>query len=360
MNYDYPEASYEEREQILKAHETYVRGLDVDAADHPRVPEKIREQIAKWGFAKDEFTDNDNWPHQLYVREARRMVSDYVMTENDCKRVRKAPDSVGLGSYNMDSHNCSGTSTPKGHVQNEGTCRSAPAGRIAISYKSIVPKKSECDNLFVPVCLSSSHIAYGSIRMEPVFMVLGHSAAAAAAMAIDEKMAVQEVDYEKLESGSSTTNRCWTCRRERRPSVNLDPEKLPGIVVDNDAAKATGEWSDGSYRSARYVGKNYAHDGAVGKGCALTYTLPIKEAGRYEVRISYTANANRASNVTVIVHHADGSETYKVDQKKKPAIDGVFHKLGVVPASSRIARPLRSRTTGPTAMSSPTPCRRFR
>jgi hypothetical protein len=329
MNYDYPEASYRERERILNAHETYVRGFLWTLQNSPRVPEEIRKQVEKWGYAKDEFTDNNNFPYGAYIREARRMVSDYVQTENDCKRVRKAPDSVGLGSYNMDSHNVQRYVDEKGHVRNEGDVQVSPGGPYLISYMSIVPKKNECDNLFVPICLSSSHIAYGSIRMEPVFMILGHSAAAAASIAIDQKQAVQDVSYEQLRKRLLEDRQVLDLPQGTTAKVNVDPEKLEGIVVDNDAAKATGAWSDGS-SIGPYVGKNYAHDGAVGKGCSLTYTLPIKEAGRYEIRISYSANANRASNVTVVVHHADGSETYKVDQKKKPAIDGVFHKLGVV------------------------------
>jgi len=329
MNYDYPEASYKERDRILKAHEIYVRGFLWTLQTNSRVPEEVRKQVAKWGYAKDEFVDNDNFPYGAYIREARRMVSDYVQTENDCRRIRKASDSVGLGSYNMDSHHVQRHVDAEGHVRNEGDVQVSPGGPYLISYKSIVPKKSECENLFVPVCLSSSHIAYGSIRMEPVFMILGHSAAAAAVIAIDKKLAVQDVDYDELRTKLLSEQQVLDLPQGTSAKIDLDLSKLAGIVVDNDAAKPTGEWSDGS-SIGPFVGKNYAHDGAVGKGCALTYTLPIKEAGRYELRISYSANANRASNVTVVVQHADGTEIYKVDQKQKPAIDGAFHKLGVL------------------------------
>jgi hypothetical protein len=167
-------------------------------ANHPCGPQAIRKQIAAWGLAKDEFIDNDNWPHQIYVREARRMVADYVHTEHDCRRTRLTPESIGMGSYNMDSHNCTRYVTTDGWTQNEGDVQESPHGPYMISYRSIVPKKGECANLLVPVCLSSSHIAYGSIRMEPVFMILGQSAATAAAMAIDEKVDVQKLDYEKF------------------------------------------------------------------------------------------------------------------------------------------------------------------
>jgi hypothetical protein len=154
--------------------------------------------MSQWGLAKDEFTDNKNWPHQLYIREARRMVSDYVVTEHDCYRKRVATDSVGLGSYNMDSHNTQRYITPDGNVQNEGDVQVSPRGAYVISYRSLIPKRGEVENLVVPVCISASHIAYGSIRMEPVFMILGQSAATAAALAMDAGVGVQDVDNGKL------------------------------------------------------------------------------------------------------------------------------------------------------------------
>jgi hypothetical protein len=154
--------------------------------------------MSKWGLAKDEFKDNGNWPHQIYVREARRMIGQYVMTENELTKKRPTPESVGMGSYGIDSHNIQRYITPEGYVQNEGDIGVSTNGPYQISYGSLVPKKGQVSNLLVPVCLSSSHIAYGSIRMEPVFMILGQSAATAAAMAIDSKIAVQDVPYEKL------------------------------------------------------------------------------------------------------------------------------------------------------------------
>jgi len=197
-NYDYPEASYERRAEILKEHQTYQKGLMYFLANDPRVPQDVHEGINKWGLAKDEFVDNGNWPHQIYVREARRMVSDYVMTGHDVLGEREVPNPIGMGSYTMDSHNVQRYVTPEGFVQNEGDIGVKAPGPYRISYDSITPKKSECKNLLVPVCLSSSHIAYGSIRMEPVFMILGQSAATAAVFAARENIAVQDVDYNKL------------------------------------------------------------------------------------------------------------------------------------------------------------------
>ena len=200
MNYDYPEASYERRQEILKEHQNYQAGLLWFVANDPRVPEDIRTKMATWGLAKDEFTDNGNWPHQIYVREARRMIGDYVTTENDVLLKREVPKPVGMGSYAMDSHNVQRYVTPEGFVQNEGDIGVHPPAPYSISYGSIIPKKEECTNLLVPVCVSSSHIAYGSIRMEPVFMILGQSATAAACIAIDKNIAVQDVDYNELKT----------------------------------------------------------------------------------------------------------------------------------------------------------------
>jgi FAD dependent oxidoreductase len=200
-NYDYPEASYERRRQIIREHEQYQKGWLYFIANDPRVPKDVQDEFRKWGLAKDEFKDNGNWPHQIYVREARRMVGAYVMTENELLKKRPTPDSVGMGSYGIDSHNIQRYIIGAGkdaYVQNEGDIGVSTNGPYQIAYGSLVPKKGQADNLFVPVAMSSSHIAYGSIRMEPVFMILGQSSATAAVMAIDGKLAVQDVLYAKL------------------------------------------------------------------------------------------------------------------------------------------------------------------
>jgi hypothetical protein len=198
MNYDYPDASYARRREIVKAHENYQKGYYYFVANDPRVPAAIREEMAQWGLAADEFKDNGNWPHQIYVREARRMIGQHVMTEHDTLNKTQVADPVGMGSYTLDSHNCQRYIAADGSVQNEGDVGVHTKGPYRISYGSIMPKKAECANLLVPVCVSSSHIAFGSIRMEPVFMILGQSAATAAAHAIDEKKAVQDIDYARL------------------------------------------------------------------------------------------------------------------------------------------------------------------
>jgi hypothetical protein len=198
MNYDYPDATYERRREIIREHIDYQQGWLYFIANDPRVPEDVRTEMSRWGLAKDEFRDNGNWPHQMYIREARRMIGRYVMTENELLKRRPTPEPVGMGSYGIDSHNIQRYITPEGYVQNEGDIGVSTNGPYQISYGSLVPKKGQAANLLVPVCVSSSHIAYGSIRMEPVFMILGQSAATAAALAIDGGVAVQDVPYEKL------------------------------------------------------------------------------------------------------------------------------------------------------------------
>ncbi len=203
-NWDYPEASYERRREIEKEHETYIRGFLWTMSTNPRVPEKIRERTATYGLPKDEFTDNGGWPWMIYIREARRVVGDYVMTQLDCEGKRKAPDPIGLGSFGMDSHCVQHIVTDNGKAQNEGVIWRTPPRPYGISYRSIIPPKGQCENLFSPICLSASHVAHGSIRMEPVFMALSQSAAISAGLALEKNVSVQDVPYpallEKLEA----------------------------------------------------------------------------------------------------------------------------------------------------------------
>ncbi len=198
-NYSYVEGDYETREQIREEHKIYQLGLLWTLSFHPRIPESIRKVYNRWGLPKDEYQKYGNWTPQLYVREVRRMVSDFVMTENHCTQKLPVVKSVGMGAYTMDSHHVQRHVTKEGFVKNEGDVQVGGFGPYPIGYNAIVPKKSECSNLFVPVCLSSTHMAFGSIRMEPVFMILGQSAATAACIAIDDKVAVQDVSYKKLQ-----------------------------------------------------------------------------------------------------------------------------------------------------------------
>lgn len=196
-NYEWPEATYQRREELKAMHRSFTLGLIWFLANDPRVPVKIRNEMKEWGLPKDEFVDNGNFPCQLYVREARRMIGEYVMTEHEVTGTRTAPNSIGLGTYWFDSHIVSRFIDETGALRDEGGFW----GRqfiYPISYQSVLPQRNECTNLIVPVCLSASHAAYGSIRMEPVYMVLGQSAAIAAALSVDVGQPVQDVDYEQL------------------------------------------------------------------------------------------------------------------------------------------------------------------
>ncbi len=329
-NYDYPEASYERRREIIKEHETYQKGWLYFIANDPRVPKDVQSAMQRWGLAKDEFQDNGNWPHQIYVREARRMIGHYVMTENELLKKRPTPEPVGMGSYTIDSHNVQRYITPEGYVQNEGDIGVSTRGPYQIAYGALVPKRGQASNLLVPVCVSSSHIAFGSIRMEPVFMILGQSAATAAAMAIDSGIAVQDVPYSKLQERLLADGQVLASSAAApRPAVSLDPRKLEGVVVDDAEAKLTGQWTESS--SVRpWVGTGYRHDSNARDGKATArFETRLPRAGRYEVRLAYTPNDNRASKIPVTVQHRSGEQTVAVNQKLKPPIDDLFVSLGV-------------------------------
>jgi len=332
MNYTYAEASHEERERIVKEHRVYQQGLMWTLANHPRVPEVIREAMKPWGLAADEFVGNGHWPRQIYVREARRMVSDYVVTELDCRRVRVAEDSVGLGSYNMDSHNVQRYVTADGKVENEGDVQVSPGGPYVVPYRSIVPKRGEAENLLVPVCVSSSHIAFGSIRMEPVFMILGQSAATAAVIAMEQGIAVQDLSYAALRKRLVEDGQVLELPKDASPREPLRAASLPGIVVDDNAARAGGEWVS-STSAARFIETGYRHDahGAslVAEEKWLVFPAVLPEAGDYEVRLAFPAHPNRSSKTRGFLPTTEGKKTVILDQRKETGGENGFVSLGV-------------------------------
>ena len=209
-NYDYPDGSYARRAEIIRAHEQYTKGFFYFIGHDPRMPKHLRDEMLQWGYPKDEYVDNNHFTPQLYVREARRMVGEYVMTQANCEGKVVVPDPVGMAAYTMDSHNCQRLVVygpgAVAQVRNEGDVQVGGFPPYPVSYRSIVPKRGSIQNLLVPVCLSASHIAYGSIRMEPVFMVLGQSAAQAACLAIDDKKTVQDIDVPKLQKRIQAQN----------------------------------------------------------------------------------------------------------------------------------------------------------
>lgn len=196
-NYDYPEADYATRERIWQAHIDYVQGFFYFLQNDPKVPKALRAEMAPWGLCKDEFTDTDHWPHQLYVREARRMIGEYVMSQKDIQDELTKPDVIGMGSYNSDSHNVQRIVNAAGFVENEGDMQ-VPVTPYQIPYRVMLPKKAQATNLLVPVCFSATHVAYSTLRMEPQYMIIGHAAGVAAHMAIEGDVPVQDIDREAL------------------------------------------------------------------------------------------------------------------------------------------------------------------
>jgi hypothetical protein len=327
FNEDYPEASYERRREIVEEHRVYQQGLLWFVANDPRVPAEVREELNRWGLAADEFPDSGHWPHQLYVREARRMVGSFVMTEGELRKWRPTPDSVGMGSYTIDSHNVQRYVTPEGHVQNEGDIGVGTGGPYAIAYGSLVPKRGQCDNLLVPVCVSASHIAYGSIRMEPVFMILGQSAATAASLAIDRGLAVQDVPYDTLRARLLADGQVLEHAEldgaggGRR---GIAAATLDGVVVDDRQATFTGDWQQSTSAPA-YLGGGYRHDGRTADGRATArFEARLPAPGRYHVFLTAPPNANRARNVPVEVHHEEGVARRTIDQRA-PRADRALH-----------------------------------
>lgn len=321
QNYDYPEASYEERDAIRVRHLLYQQGLMWTLANHPRVPDKIRNEVARWGMSRDEFMEGNGWQQQLYVREARRLVSDFVMTQHHCQQRELVEDSIGMGAYTMDSHNVQRYVNPDGFAKNEGDVEVGGFPPYPISYRAIIPRREESTNLLVPVCLSASHMAFGSIRMEPVFMVLGQSAATAACLALDAGVSIQDVPYEKLKEHLVKDGQILNY------GVSHQQSQLKGIIVDDAQANLTGNWKQSTLMAGYRMG--YKHDGDARDGKALAiFSAMLPKPGKYEVQIAWTPNPNRATNVPVHIKHAQGNEHFLLNQQQDPDLEIGFHRLG--------------------------------
>lgn len=327
-NHDYPEADYARRKEIIRDHEAYQKGWLYFIANDPRVPPEVGQEMRLWGLPKDEFTDNGGWSHQLYIREARRMTGLYVMTENELRKKRPTPDSVGMGSYTIDSHNVQRYITPEGHAQNEGDIGVPTKGPYEIAYGALVPKRDSVANLLVPVCVSSSHIAFGSIRMEPVFMILGQSAATAAVLALEQGLPAQDVPYASLRERLLADGQVLEYQGQAGGGLGLDPAKLPGVVVDDTKAVLHGSWQE-SHSAKGFVGDGYQHDGNSADGkCSARFEATLPGAGRYEVRLGYPPNPNRARNVSVTIEHSAGTAEVRVNQRATPPLENGYATLG--------------------------------
>ncbi|KAA0994168.1 FAD-dependent oxidoreductase [Dyadobacter sp. UC 10] len=299
MNYDYPDGSYEVRARIIKDHEVYTKGLLYFVGHDPRVPEELRNSMLKWGYPKDEYTETGNWSPQLYIREARRMVGSYVMTQANCEGKEKVNDGVGMAAYTMDSHNIQRIIV-NGNTKNEGNVEVGGFGPYPVSYRSIIPKETECKNLLVPVCLSATHIAYGSIRMEPVFMVLSQSAAAAAVMAIDGKVSVQQVDAQKLIKKLAAD-----------PLANGSIQQLLVDNEDQSKVKVTGDWKSGKRGS--YGPSLLSSDPQNKAPQSVRFTPDVPKSGKYAAYFYFPKLAGLSSHYPIVV--SNGKTTKDVSLK---------------------------------------------
>ncbi|MDR1683517.1 MAG: FAD-dependent oxidoreductase [Candidatus Symbiothrix sp.] len=309
MNWEYPDADYKRRAEIWKAHEDYTKGFLYFLGHDEQVPESFHNEMQKWGYPKDEYTDNNHWSHQLYIREARRMIGETVMTQHHCTGHEIATNTVGWAAYTMDSHNCDRI-VVNGYVKNEGNVEIGGFPPYPISYGAIVPKKNEVTNLLVPVCLSASHIAYGSIRMEPVFMVLAQSAAVAACLAIEQQSIIQDVNVNQIQK--ELTNN------------PLADGSIPEILIDNnDKSSVTlnGEWSF-NYDTYRSYGPDFFVDDSKGKiAKSILYQPDIQIAGDYRIYIYYP-KLNEGSTLTSITIFDGINATEKIINRNDIVVEG--------------------------------------
>ncbi len=306
MNYDFPEADFNKRKQIQKLHEDYTKGLLYFVGNDPRMPEHLRKEMKLWGYPKDEYQDNGNWSPQMYVREARRMIGEYVMTQANCQGKEMVKDGVGMAAYTMDSHNCQRIVIEKEGVKmvkNEGNVEIGGFPPYPIAYRSLIPKQTECSNLLVPVCLSASHIAYGSIRMEPVFMVLAQSSALAASMAIDGKIPVQKINVSKLQN-----------------TLKINPladGSEADILIDNDNKEQisiVGDWQKELNPKGCY-GPTWLSDMSSNfSEKSVKFNVNINKSGSYQVYVYFPKIEKASSKTTINVFEGINKKVVVVNQ----------------------------------------------
>lgn len=347
-NWNFVEADFATRTKIAKAHENHIKGLLFFLGNDSSVPAELRNEMKSWGYAKDEFTDNGGFPHQIYVREGRRMIGEYVMTEHNCVGKTTVTDGIGMAAYTMDSHNCQRI-VVNGMVKNEGDVQVGGFPPYPISYRSIIPQRKECTNLLVPVALSATHIAFGSIRMEPVFMVLAQSAAVAACMAIDAKVDIQNINLKQLQKTLLSN-----------PLLN---GTSPEVLVDNSDVKntvVTGNWATTKMKEASYKMDYLLVQADSNMVNSVKFFPKITQSGIYNIYFycpEKPKNAPQwASSVTLKVfdgkstqsinvnqekhrHHWVKLGEYKMEAKSKPFIEVIADKLGVAIADAFILVP---------------------
>lgn len=317
-NWLYPDGDYKLRQKIWDDHMLYTQSLMYFLATDPSVPKYIRDEINQWGLCKDEFADTGHWPHQLYVRTARRMLGEYIMTQADLEKNIVEYDAIGMGSYNIDIRHVQRTwlwvsKFPKlmGDTFNEGYL-SVPVPVYQIPYRTLLPKYQECDNLLVPVCMSSSHIANASLRMEPQYMILGHAAGLAAGLAAKKNIAVQKIDIISLQQELLKQGQILSL--EERPAGAFQTNKE--IILDEDFERfvtSEGNWKPGAHTEERY-GISYLSDNS-GKG-NITYTPEFTTSGKYKVYAWWPSDKKNAAKVPVKIAHSQGESIIYINQRK--------------------------------------------
>ncbi len=333
-SWGYPEGSYEEQAAIWNAHERYVKGFFYFLAHDQGVPATLQAEVRSWGLAKDEFTDTGNWPHQLYVREARRMVGSYVTRQSDLQESRRKDDSIGMASYNSDSHHVQRIPATGSRDWPEGTPSVLNEGDMQVgvrpydmAYRSFVPQLAECENLLVGCAFSASHVAYSSMRMEPQYMIIGQALGLAAAQALEAGNPVQGIDVAALQAKLRAFGAIL--HEEDAIPDYVRVSDLPGVVLDNDRAEIIGDWKP-SGSSGPFVGLDYVHDdNAASSENLVRFNPEALAAGRYEIRVSYSANPNRATRALVRIHTASGVVETRLDQRALQGEFSPFVRLGV-------------------------------
>ena len=325
-SWNYADGSYQDRAYIEKYHKEYEQGYLYFLANDIDVPEVLRKDAQRYGYAKDEFADNDNWPYLLYVREGRRMLGNYVMKQQDAWSTAIKKDGIGMGSYFMDCHTVQQFITSTGKQIHEGEMVHAPFKPYEISYNSLVPKATDCENLFVTVCMSASHTIYGSLRMEPVFMITGHAAGVAAAMAIKSQKSVQQVDITQLREKLSAQGQIL--KYETKPGFFISKESNEGYVMDDTDAIIKGDWLH-SISSGPFLMYNYqfANQTAI-ETASARYQPDLPEDGTYEVHLMYSADRNRSKKARVVINDDKGENVVWVDMTKKTTPDNYWHSIG--------------------------------
>ncbi|HPA17681.1 MAG TPA: FAD-dependent oxidoreductase [Verrucomicrobiae bacterium] len=322
-NAGYPDGSPEQRARIWQDHVDYDQGFLWFLGHDERVPAELREETLSWGLCRDEFEDNGHWSYQLYVREARRMIGAFVMTQKDVQDDVEKADGVGMGSFIIDSHIVQRLLAADGTVIDEGAFDGSVMP-YEIPYRCLTPKEAECGNLLVPVCFSASHAAYCSMRMEPVYMALGHASGVAAAMAARTDASVHGVDVSALRAKLLAQRAVLTFFQ---PGT-VRAKNLAGLVADDRKAVFIGTWTTSTFGGGGVEGA-FRHDGNAGKGTkSARYEIAVPADGKYEVRLSHIPSSNRATNVPISIGHADGTAEARVNQREAAPIDGLFVSVG--------------------------------